>query len=160
VVRNCPSSALRHVQGCLRLLGLTGCLAILSFLTGCGHGSQTAPQPERPAAEVLAPASQGAAPPAEDAEVAPPPEPSAEPPSAISSAAVRAYLARRFLYEAWYTKIRNVTMKRRRVILRASLPRDRRGKATARAICTAALEWRRVTKALVEYGSGSFLACS
>jgi hypothetical protein len=114
-----------------------------------------ASSPEAPAA---APATDGTAPPATDG-TAPPAESPAHDaqPSARRAAALRAYLAERFVFKRWYPALGMVEVSGRSAVVDSALSTG--GGSTARQICHAVLSSKRIGKARVLFGQGSDVAC-
>lgn len=95
------------------------------------------------------------APPAEP----PSPSPQAEPQAwERAVAGIRTYLARDFVYESWYPRIRDILANGRRAVVFALLPKTARGRAVAGRICGAVLSSHRVRAAKVIFSRAS-VAC-
>jgi hypothetical protein len=73
----------------------------------------------------------------------------------VSAAIIRAYFARRFLYEAWYLHVRDIDVHRRFASIVAWHLNGSRAPKQARGICDAALSLKRLRGASVRFGSRS-----
>jgi len=80
--------------------------------------------------------------------------------AASSAAALRAFLARRYIYASWYTRVREVTVRNRVATVSSWHLGEENPGSTAREICAALLGSHRVAEARVRYEPGNEVACS
>lgn len=76
-----------------------------------------------------------------------------------AAAVLRAYLARRFIYAWWYSRIREVTVRHRSATVSSWHLGQKDPDLTARKICQAVLSSHRVAKVRVRYKPGYSVDC-
>jgi hypothetical protein len=87
---------------------------------------------------------------------APSPEPRSSTPT---EAAIRAYLARKFVYEGWYSSVGKIDVKHHVALVSTSFRDGAKSRQAAREVCPAVLSSHYVGRVVVRYGPGLAKAC-